>query len=83
MSDRDPAEAMALMDRLLKLGIAGRDAAYLASLAPPIEQGTPEMTNYVREFEHMVTHAARASAATLVGLAGGYYPQPRLIGGDA
>ncbi len=66
--DREPADAMRLMSCLAAIGLAGRDAAYLASVAPPVEPGSPEMVRYLREFEFMVDHAARAAAAALIGL---------------
>jgi hypothetical protein len=66
--DRDAAEVLALMGRLSDLGIAGRDAAYLASVYVPVETGTPEMTHFIREFEFMVAARSRVSAASLIGL---------------
>jgi hypothetical protein len=70
--DRQPEETMALMARLHAIGIGGRDAAYLASVEPPQEPGTPEMADYVKGFELMVTAAARRPAAALLGLRAAY-----------
>ncbi len=69
MPDREPDEAMRMMSRLAAIGISGRDAAYLATVAPPAEAGSPEMIRYLREFEFMVDHPARAAAAAVIGFA--------------
>ena len=66
--DRTPHETMALMERLRGLGIRGRDAAYLASVKPPEQPGSPEMRAYLRDFELMVDEKARASAAEAIGI---------------
>jgi hypothetical protein len=68
ISDRQPEQAVNLMAKLRALGIEGRDAAYLATVLPPREPGTPEMARYLSEFELMVGPAERQSAAELVGL---------------
>ncbi|HMC91699.1 MAG TPA: hypothetical protein VKI45_04485 [Allosphingosinicella sp.] len=65
--DRSPAEVAALIRTLRALGLGGRDAAYLASVAPPAEAG-PERTRYREEFEFMVPPHARAPARTALGL---------------
>ncbi len=69
--DRPPHEAMSLMAKLHEIGIHGRDAAYLATVVPPQDHATPEMTSFLREFELMVAPASRTSAARLIGM-----PQP-------
>jgi hypothetical protein len=66
--DRQPQEALDLMGRLIEIGIGGRHAAYLATVAPPLEPGSPEMASYLKDFEFMVHARARPSAAALVGL---------------
>lgn len=70
MAERPAPEVLALMRRLAALGIRGRDAAYLASIVPPVESGTPEMAMYLKEFEFIVDPAARPAAAALIGIAG-------------
>ncbi|HEY0313607.1 MAG TPA: hypothetical protein VGC56_14080 [Allosphingosinicella sp.] len=65
--DRSPAEVAALIRTLRGLGLAGRDAAYLASVAPPLEPG-PERVRYREEFDFMVPPAARAPARAALGL---------------
>ncbi|HEX8534530.1 MAG TPA: hypothetical protein VF662_10205 [Allosphingosinicella sp.] len=70
--DRQPQEAIELMGRLIEIGIGGRHAAYLATVAPPQEPGSPEMASYLRDFEFMVHASARQSAATLIGFPGFY-----------
>ncbi len=66
--DREPHDVMALVAQLRSIGIGGRDASYLASVAPPSEAGTPEMTMYMKEFELMVDARARPKAAALIGI---------------
>ncbi len=66
--DREPHETMALVAQLRSIGIRGRHAAYLASVAPPREPGTPEMTMYLKEFDLMVDSAARPAAAEIIGI---------------
>ena len=66
--DRQPQEAMDLMHRLLAIGIRGRHAAYLATVAPPQEPGSPEMASYLKDFEFMVHAPVRSSAAALIGI---------------
>ena len=65
---RQPDQAFALMARLRELGIGGRDAAYLATVLPPQEWGTPEMACYIKELEFIVALAERPAAARLLGL---------------
>jgi hypothetical protein len=66
--ERAPHEALELMAKLNEIGIQGRDAAYLATVVPPRDQATPEMTSFLREFELMVAPASRSSAAMLIGM---------------
>jgi hypothetical protein len=64
---RAPAEALPLVAALKRLGISGRDAAYLASADP--DAGDAELRkNYRREFRYMVSAQQRAEAARLIGL---------------
>ena len=70
--DRQPQEAIELMGRLVAIGIKGRHAAYLATVAPPQEPGSPEMASYLRDFEFMVQAPARPSAAALIGIGQSY-----------
>lgn len=67
---RAPGEAVSLMKRLRKLGMSGRDAAYLASIDPPEAFDPAARANFVAEFEFMVPPAQRSEAARLVGLEG-------------
>ncbi len=78
--ERPADETIVLMHRLLAIGIGGRNAAYLASVKPPEQPGTPEAHMYLREFELMVGAGARAAAAALVGidaLYSGHAPEAR------
>ena len=50
----------------------GRDAAYLASIVPPEDESTPEMTRFLSDFEFMVHPSARRGAAALIGLPSRY-----------
>ncbi|QAY75908.1 hypothetical protein [Sphingosinicella sp. BN140058] len=65
---RDDPEALALIARLKQLGLGGRDAAYLACIAPPAASDPSAHENYLSEFRFMVPPAQRAEAARLVGL---------------
>lgn len=68
---REDPEALALVASLKQLGLAGRDAAYLACVAPPSPADVIAHRAYVAEFRFMVPPARRAEAARLVGLTGG------------
>ena len=65
---RDDPDALALIARLKQLGLAGRDAAYLACIAPPSPEDRSARENYLSEFRFMVRPEQRAEAARLVGL---------------
>jgi hypothetical protein len=65
---RDDPDALALVDRLKALGLAGRDAAYLACVAPPSPDDHSAHANYLAEFRFMVRPERRAEAARLIGL---------------
>jgi hypothetical protein len=64
---RDDPDALALVDRLKALGLAGRDAAYLACVAPPADDPSAR-ANYLAEFRYMVRPEQRDEAARLIGL---------------
>ena len=66
--NRDDPEALALIARLKALGLAGRDAAYLACVAPPSGADPSARANYLSEFRFMVRPEQREEAARLVGL---------------
>jgi hypothetical protein len=64
---RVPGEALPLVAALKRLGIGGRDAAYLASI--DFEAADAELRkNYRMEFRYMVGVDERAEAARLIGL---------------
>ena len=65
---RGPAEAAALAGRLKALGLRGRDAAYLASIAPPPAKAGPERARYWQELEFMVAAPLRDAACALLGI---------------
>ena len=69
---RTPEDVLALMARLAAIGVGGRDAAYLASVVPPEDESTPEMTRFLSDFEFMVHPSARRGAAALIGLPSRY-----------
>lgn len=64
--DRSPAEVAVLIGQLRGLGLCGRDAAYLASVAPPPEDQAAERARYGEEFDFMVPRDKRAAAAALL-----------------
>lgn len=64
---REDPDALALVERLKALGLAGRDAAYLACVAPPADDPSAH-ANYLAEFRFMVPADRRAEAAQLIGL---------------
>lgn len=66
--DRGAAEVAALIGQLRGLGLRGRDAAYLASVAPPPEGQAAERARYVKEFAFMVPAEKRTAAAALLGV---------------
>jgi hypothetical protein len=68
VAERSPAEAAALAKRLKALGLRGRDAAYLASVAPPPAEPGPESVRYFEELDFMVPPPARAAVRALLGL---------------
>jgi len=64
---RAPDDALPLVAALKRLGLSGRDAAYLASI--DLEAGDAELRkNYREEFRYMVGTQARPEAARLIGL---------------
>ena len=65
---RDDPDAIALIAQLKQLGLAGRDAAYLACVVPPSPSDPSAHENYLSEFRFMVRPDQRAEAARLVGL---------------
>jgi hypothetical protein len=67
--DREGAEAVRLTKKLKRLGIGGRDAAYLASVDPTRTVDDCVRANYRKEFRFMVARDQRAEAARLIGLA--------------
>ncbi|MBV9930090.1 MAG: hypothetical protein JO013_04005 [Alphaproteobacteria bacterium] len=69
VGDRGAAEATALVARLKALGLRGRDAAYLASAAPPAEAG-PEQARYWKELAFMVPAAKRPAVCAVLGIRG-------------
>lgn len=68
VGDRSPVEAAALVAKLKALGLRGRDAAYLASVAPPPPEAGPEQARYRDELAFMVPAAKRAAVCALLGL---------------
>jgi hypothetical protein len=68
VGDRSPAEAAALVAKLKALGLGGRDAAYLASVAPPPTEAGPEEVRWWDELAFMVPPEKRAAVCALLGL---------------
>jgi len=66
VGNRSPAEAAALVPALKALALRGRDAAYLASVAPPAEAG-PERARWWDELAFMVPAPKRDAVCALLG----------------
>jgi hypothetical protein len=68
VGDRSPGEAALLVAQLKALGLRGRDAAYLASVAPPGAEAGPERARYWEELAFMVPAPKRAAVCALLGI---------------
>jgi hypothetical protein len=68
VGDRSPVEAAPLVAKLKALGLRGRDAAYLASAAPPSPEAGPEQARWWDELAFMVPAAKRSAVCALLGL---------------
>ena len=66
--NRAHEEALALIEQLKRLGLAGRDASFLACVAPPSDSDPSARENYLNEFRFMVRPEHRPEAARLIGL---------------
>ena len=70
VSQREPEKAINLTEQLKALGLRGRDAAYLASIALPPLEDHGAVNQYLAEFRYMVSEESRPEAARLIGLNG-------------
>ena len=61
-------EVLALMIELNKLGVHGRDAAYLASAPLPCPSDPDAQDHFIRDLRFMVPLERREAAARLIGL---------------
>lgn len=64
---RSPNEVLPIVAALKRMGLSGRDAAYLASIDLQAEDAALRDA-YRQEFRYMVAAEERAEAARLIGL---------------
>ncbi len=68
VAGREKDEVLTLMNELNKLGVQGRDAAYLASVTLPCPSDPTAQDCFVRDLRFMVPPERREAAARLIGL---------------
>lgn len=68
LPDREPDAILELIDRLKAFGLRGRDAAFLASVAPCKSWDEQAHAAYVRDFRFIVPEPHRAAVAEMLQL---------------
>lgn len=66
--DREPGAILELIDRLKAFGLRGRDAAFLASVAPCPSWDEQTQAAYLRDFRFIVPEPQRAAVAEMLQL---------------
>lgn len=66
--ERESEAIFSLIGQLGALGVRGRDASYLASIAPDATSDPQLRDRYRAEFRYIVPPASQAAAALLLGM---------------